>query len=73
MIKEIEIGDLVRMARNPDAYGKRSLLVGLVIDFCEDHKHFLDTPGVCAKDRSILMNSILLKVRLYLASMLLPR
>jgi len=49
VIKEIEIGDLVRMARNPDAYGKRSLLVGLVIDFCEDHKHFLDTPGVCAK------------------------
>jgi len=31
MIKEIEIGDLVRMARNPDAYGKRSVLVGLVV------------------------------------------
>ena len=49
MIKEIAIGDLVRMARNPDAYGKRSVLVGLVIDFVKTTSALWGTPGVCAK------------------------
>ena len=49
MLKEIQIGDLVRMARNPDAYGKRSVLVGLVVDFVKTTSALWDTPGVCAK------------------------
>jgi hypothetical protein len=49
VIKDIEVGDLVRMARNPDAYGKRSVLVGLVIDFVKTTSALWDTPGVCAR------------------------
>tara|TARA_Y100000310_G_scaffold105869_1_gene104388 strand:- start:227 stop:433 length:207 start_codon:yes stop_codon:yes gene_type:complete len=47
--REIEIGDLVRMARNPDAYGKRSEIVGLVVGFVKTTSALWGTPGVCAK------------------------
>ena len=49
MLKEIEIGDLVRMAPNSPSYGKRSEHVGLVIDFVKTTSALWDTPGVCAR------------------------
>jgi hypothetical protein len=50
MLKEIEIGDLVRMARNPDAYGKRSLLVGLVVALISTTpQHNWETSVICAR------------------------
>ena len=49
MIKEIEIGDLVRMARNPDAYGKRSVLVGLVVALVSPGQAAWETPALCAR------------------------
>jgi len=49
MLKEIEVGDLVRMARNPDAYGKPSVLVGLVVALVNPEHNSWETPAVCAR------------------------
>ena len=49
MIKEIQIGDLVRVAPNKASYGNQSDLVGLVIGFISTTSALWDTPGVCAK------------------------
>jgi len=49
MFKEIEVGDLVRMAPNSPSYGKRSEHVGLVVALVNPEHNSWETPAVCAR------------------------
>ena len=49
MIKEIEVGDLVRVAPNHASYGSQSDIVGLVIGFVSTTSALRNTPIMCAR------------------------
>ena len=49
MIKEIEVGDLVRMAPNKACYGNQSDIVGLVVALVSPEHNSWETPAVCAR------------------------
>ena len=49
MIKEIEVGDLVRVAPNKACYGNQSHIVGLVVDLVSTEHQNWATPAVCAR------------------------
>jgi len=49
MFKEIEIGDLVRIAPNKASYGNQSDIVGLVVALVSTRHDSWETPAVCAR------------------------
>ena len=49
MLKEIEIGDLVRVAPNKASYGNQSHIVGLVVALVSPEHNSWETPAVCAR------------------------
>ena len=49
MIKEIQVGDLVRVAPNKASYGNQSDIVGLVVALVSTRSALWDTSGVCAR------------------------
>ena len=49
MIKEIEIGDLVRVAPNKASYGNQSDIVGLVVALVSPGQGAWETPALCAR------------------------
>ena len=50
MLKEIEIGDLVRMAPNKASYGPPAEIVGLVVALVSTTpQHNWETPVICAR------------------------
>ena len=49
MLKEIQIGDLVRVAPNKASYGNQSDIVGLVVALVSTEHHNWERPAVCAR------------------------
>ena len=49
MFKEIQIGDLVRVAPNKASYGNQSDIVGLVVALVSTRHDSWETPAVCAR------------------------
>ena len=49
MLKEIAIGDLVRIAPNKASYGNQSEIVGLVVALVNPEHNSWETPAVCAR------------------------
>ena len=49
MLKEIQIGDLVRVAPNKASYGNQSDIVGLVVALVSTEHNSWETPAVCAR------------------------
>ena len=49
MNREIQIGDLVRVAPNKASYGNQSDIVGLVVALVSTEHHNWERPAVCAR------------------------
>ena len=49
MLKEIEIGDLVRVVAHKASYGNQSDIVGLVVALVSPEHNSWETPAVCAR------------------------
>jgi len=49
VIREIQIGDLVRVAPNKASYGNQSDIVGLVVALVSPEHNSWEPPAVCAR------------------------